>query len=602
MLAQGEITMARRPVALGAVRSPCWSLVAAALALLGPPAPATATELDLGVPDLELRLDTTLRYNLGLRTDGVSRRLGDNPAFTAGENSVSQGDLTTNRLDVLAELDASWRRRFGVRASAAGWYDQAYVHDRATRSPRVVAQGIPGSYLDDEFTRVVRRRYHGPWGELLDAFAFAQLRAGSVPVAVKAGRHTVYWGESLMQAGLTHSVAYAQMPLDLQKAFANPGAEPKELFRPLASVSAQAQLAPTLSLAAQVFLEWQPFLYPEGGTFLGASDATYDGPDGLYRNGAYMVNGGVNWPRQAGDVGAVLRWAPAWLDGTLGLYYRRFTDKFAAVLLTANPGAQGPLSPEYPSPFRYQQYYGADVDLVGVSLAKQVLGVSVGAEASWRHRMPLLAQSPGFAVAPAPPLQAAMFPHGLPRKIGSSYQARGDTLHGLVNLLGVVPGGRAFSSAAWGLELTFSRRLAVTDNEDLFYGEGYGVCRPDPALVQAGLARTRDDGCATRGHLGLGASLTPTWFRVASGADLYVPVTLSWTVVGNSPVGQGGNQASGSWTAGAGLDLRSRYRVELRYADWFGKTNGGATITTANGLPALLKSRGNVTLTAKTTF
>lgn len=594
--------MARSVVARRAVRPPCLGLLAAALALLAPPAPGAARELDTGVPDLELRFDHTLRYNLGLRTDGVSRRLGDNPAFTGGEYSVGQGDLSTNRLDLLSELDLTWERRAGLRASAASWFDQGYAHERATRSPRLVEQGIPGSYVNDDFTRTVRRRYHGPWLELLDAFAFARLDAGGVPVTVKAGRHTVYWGESLMQAGLTHGVAYAQMPLDLQKAFANPGAEPKELFRPLASVSAQAQLTPTLSLAGQVFLEWKPFLYPEGATFLAASDATYDGPDGLYRNGAFMVNGGVHWPRELGDLGAALRWAPGWLDGTLGLYYRRFTDKFAAVLLTANPGAQGPLGPEVPSPFRYQQYYGADVDLVGVSLAKQVLGVSVGGELSWRHGMPLLSQSPGFAVAPAPPLQQALFPHGAPRLVGGSYQARGDTLHGLVNLVGVVPGGRAFSSAAWALELTFSRWLAVRENEDMFYGEGHGVCRRDPALIQAGLARTRDDGCATRGHVGLGAGLTPTWFRVASGADLYVPVNVSWTVRGNSPVGQGGNQAAGSWTAGAGLDLRSRYRVELRYADWFGKTSGGATITSANGLPALLKSRGNVTLTAKTTF
>ena len=34
-----------------------------------------------------------------------------------------------------------------------------------------------------------------------------------------------------------------------------------ELFRPLGGLSAQAQLTPALSVAAQVFLEWEPYLY-----------------------------------------------------------------------------------------------------------------------------------------------------------------------------------------------------------------------------------------------------------------------------------------------------------------------------------------------------
>ena len=39
-----------------------------------------------------------------------------------------------------------------------------------------------------------------------------------------------------------------------------------------------------------------------------------------------------------------------------------------------------------PSPYQYRQYYGEDVDLFGLSLAKQLLGVSVGAEVSFSYR------------------------------------------------------------------------------------------------------------------------------------------------------------------------------------------------------------------------
>jgi hypothetical protein len=276
-------------------------LAGLALALLAASTRGSAADL-LDVPGLELRFDNTLRYNLGVRTDPVDPKLGANPVFTAGENSVRRGGITTNRLDLLSELDLSYEGRYGARVSAAAWYDQAYQHGTTTRSAAVAT---PGTYVGGDLSDYTLRRYRGPWGELLDAFAFARLHAGSVPVTVKAGRHAVYWGESLMQAGAIHGVSYSQTPLDLQKGSATPGVEAKELFRPLASVSAQAQLTATVSLAAQYFLEWQPFVYPEGGTFLAGADFAFNGPDRVFRpppppGGTFLDNGGASEPRETG--------------------------------------------------------------------------------------------------------------------------------------------------------------------------------------------------------------------------------------------------------------------------------------------------------------
>jgi hypothetical protein len=315
-----------------------------------------------------------------------------------------------------------------------------------------------------------------------------------------------------------------------------------------------------------------------------------------------VANGGISWPSNFGEWGAALRWRPDLLDTTLGLYYRRLTDKFAAVLVTRNTSGAQPIA-SLPSPLQYQQFYGEGIDLVGVSAARQLLGASVGAELSWRHDMPLLAQSAGFAVAPSPPLGAALFPHGAPSLVGNSYQARGDTLHALVNAVGVVTGGPVFSSASWAVEATYSRWLAVRENEDLFFATGYGVCRPDPRLAAAGLQKDTGDGCATRDAVGFGAGLTPTWYQVASGVDLFAPLSVSFTPYGNSPVAFGGNEGSGTWGAGIGADVRNRYRLDLRYVDFFGRlrTNANGTLS-LNGLPAILQNRGNVTFTAKATF
>ena len=40
-------------------------------------------------------------------------------------------------------------------------------------------------------------------------------------------------------------------------------------------------------------------------------------------------------PKQRGDFGLSARWAPEWLDGTLGFYYRNYSDKLPQALITS---------------------------------------------------------------------------------------------------------------------------------------------------------------------------------------------------------------------------------------------------------------------------
>jgi hypothetical protein len=70
-------------------------------------------------------------------------------------------------------------------------------------------------------------------------------------------------------------------------------------------------------------------------------------------------------------------------------------------------------------------------------------------------------------------------------------------------------------------------------------------------------------------------------------------------------VSLGGNEHAGTWSAGLAADIESRYRVDLKYVDFFGTTTtspDGTTVTSANGMLALLKNRAHVALTAKGTF
>ena len=213
-----------------------------------------------------------------------------------------------------------------------------------------------------------------------------------MPTTVKLGRHTLYWGESLFLGGNINGIAYAQNPLDLQKGFATPGVEAKELFRPLNQISAQAAVTDTLTLSAQYFFEWESFRYPEGGTYHGPVDFAFNGPDGQVNAAlGFIRRGDAAEPKQAGDFGLAARWSPAWLDGTVGLYYRNFSDKLPQTFITQ----------PVPGSARYNLIYADNISLYGISLAKNIAGISLGAELSYRQQHAADEPDPGRRARPA---------------------------------------------------------------------------------------------------------------------------------------------------------------------------------------------------------
>ena len=91
---------------------------AAALAigsLLASAGTAGAFEIDTGNPDLSLRWDNTIRYNLGYRAQSQDPAILGNPNFDDGDRNFSNGSIVTNRIDLLSEFDFVYQRRFGFR-------------------------------------------------------------------------------------------------------------------------------------------------------------------------------------------------------------------------------------------------------------------------------------------------------------------------------------------------------------------------------------------------------------------------------------------------------------------------------------------------------
>ena len=93
---------------------PCRRI--AALASLAIALPAAPRDVDLGTPDLTLRFDNTLRYNLGVRTDPVNGKMA---AYGAGAGCRSS--CRYRLMNALRRIRKSHALRLvpGVKRSAA---------------------------------------------------------------------------------------------------------------------------------------------------------------------------------------------------------------------------------------------------------------------------------------------------------------------------------------------------------------------------------------------------------------------------------------------------------------------------------------------------
>jgi Protein of unknown function (DUF1302) len=623
------------------------ALSVAVATVLAIPTSVGAFEFETGNEDLSIRFDNTARMNVSTRVAGQDDAILANPNFDDGDRNFDQGSVFT-RFDLLSEFDLVWKRSLGFRVSAATWWDPGYnsLDNKSIETSNNLAQrtGLPVLGLDPDASRYAE----GPSGEFLDVFAFAKFNVGEAPVNVKLGQTTVYWGEGLLLGGAVHGISYSQNPIDVWKALATPGAEAKELFRPRVGFNVQSQVTDTLSVAAQYFFNWQSFSnqayrYPESGTYLSVGDPL------LWAGESFILGpspfaalpGSPDYLRawrgkdilpeeNSGNYGVALRWSPLWADATIGAYYRRTYDMQPQLMLTPGLATTVPaatctaiggqplggtnciinkqvtslaLLRSTGKAGEYNAAFGEDVDMFGLSLSKQVLGVSVGAELNYRQNMPLLSEAVQVLPAPLVNRSRGQISTTEVPKSGTP-GALGDTMHGVVNLLGLVGNTPLWDSASWATELTWMTVLDVTQNEAVYKG------RDNNKYVPYTLLDRPDDN-----FFGLAVNFTPTWFQVLPGVDMLAPMTWSAGVAGNSAVNFGGNEDGGTWSVGLAADVRQRVRFDLKYVAFFGDytkcprkgspptgfcPTGAMDVN--NGVAAAVSDRDFVALTIKTTF
>lgn len=546
---------------------------------------AAAFHIDNDNSDLNISWDNTVRYNLGVRAENCDQNIcgngagaGDITAHQSDRKFAKSGDIVTNRVDLLSEFDVIYKKNSGLRVSAAAWYDAAYKNkiegDPALNlAPGSVGQGA--GPVGSRYTNYAKRYDIGPSGEILDAFVFAKVDLGSVPVNVKLGQHNVYWGESLFS--FVSGVAYNQGHVDIRKAFANPGIDAKEVFKPLNQFSFSAQPAPGLTLIGQYFFDWKYSPLPDGGTYFGAADGLSMGGGGTIFGAATSVSAIPKNKR--GDFGLGAKWAPEWLNGTAGFYYREFTNKFPQLVLNSFmiiPGVGAA-----PTAFGLDYSSAKREKLYGFSLAKQMAGISWGMDVTYRPDAVLMATP--FSV---------YVPSGTNP---SSWVPTGDVWTGVVNGIALFKTTPLFDMAALTAEVNYSRLDKVTANQANFSGQGYGC---------ADSANPTYHACPTKDAWGMGVMFNPTWFQVWQGVDVSMPLFYSVGLKGNSPVIFGDNKGQGSWSVGISADVAAKYNFVLKYNGFNARHRNDQLGVGGDNNSSLGKfwDRGWLSLTFKTSF
>lgn len=539
--------------------TPCLTVLAAATLLV---TGAHAFEIDSGDSGLKIRLDTTLRYSGGVRLKAQQPELSTLGPVTTnqndGNNNFKKGELFSNRLDLLTEFDVVGPR-YGLRVTAAGWYDAIYNGN--TDNTTATSNHRPANEFPSETRRIMGRDV-----EVLDAFMFANFALGDRAASVRFGRHTLLWGESLFFGG--NAIAGGQAPTDLIKLLSVPNSQTKETALPTAKLSGSVQLTDSLTLGGYVGLEWQPTRLLPVGAYLNASDTL--GPEGgeriLAGPTAQFVRTPELEPSNSGQGGIQLRLRADSLDTDFGLYAIRFQAYTPSNILTTLTGA-----PPATVPSTYRWLYHEGIKAFGVSAAKTVGAWSLGAEVSYRQNAPL--SSVGQAVLPSINVNTT-----LDNKNNPGY-AVGETLHAQMSWLASLGPFPFAQEVSFLGEVAWNRRQKVTRNANML------------------------NPLANRDAASIRMVLSPTFRQVLPGLDLSVPMGASYTGGRSSALGPGfGTHKGGDFNVGLAGTYLNKYFFNLNYVNFYGPVGTSTNAANQAQFKQALADRDYVSFSLRTTF
>ncbi|MBA5603796.1 DUF1302 domain-containing protein [Duganella sp. FT3S] len=463
------------------------------------------------------------------------------------------------------------RDNLGLFVRANAWYDY-------TLSDKGVAHGsfnngyVPGARLSDQGF-YANTGFSG--AALADAYVSGEFDVAGKPLNVKLGKQVVNWGESAFIPGINAMGAF-----DLTAAH-RPGAQVKEILRPLPQLTANLGLGDGVSVEAFYQLKWEHTLFDGCGTYWSLVDS-------LNCSGGAVVFGDAlgNDQKQYNGVPVLAALPPALLNAV-------GAGALATVPFNFRLGRAPDATPKNSGQFGLSSHVFVDA-----------LSTDFGFYfANYHARTPVL--SAVHAPSPAPSLYSGQYAAqltALSKVLGGLGQAAAAKQ---IGMLGAIPG----TELTWDYDATNIQSLAVSAATELggvsVFGEashtqGVPVQINAPDLVvgsvlglgpQAALARWVRDPSVAQGSVSHGYDLKNKDQIQVSALKLFGPVLGASSA---SVLGEVGFQ---HWSGIGDPATSTRYGRGFLYG--FGPTAAlGGTCAGLNGYAPYCENQGYVTTSA----
>ena len=629
--------------------------LAAAVALAASTSGAVQAASIINEGDWNVRWDNTFKYSAIGRTESPDHDVtGTVPAIGEASLNFKRGSLVSNRVDWRTELDVIWKGKMGFRISGAAWYDDAYAHgtDYIEQASHHFPNGVTTQYSGfnaGEFDEHTEDWYTGT-ADLQDAFVFYNFDIAGMGATVRAGRHTVYYGNSLFGMGVAHSAAGYMTSIDVDKALSSPGTEAKELFMPSNKISMDLSITDNLNLSMFYGLEYLPSRLPTLGAFFApAGDLNIEGDIKHASFSAALAGNGLpadgrlaavpvkfDVPDDVGsEYGFSLQYYWQDIDAEIAFHYvnsysrgtgnakldndcgadgnnatgavsvATCSAKYAHLLTAGNLSNvelgnnlanflnANNLSTAGTNPNGYFGIAGElqfavkeDIDVFGLSIQKEWKGISWGADLTYM-RDAFLGNS--FTLAAAFPAIDENDPNANLTTVDSKNPqgAEGEVVAFVWNAVGLLNANSLWDGGSWIVEHTMSQILDVYGREDLQVIDDFG-------LVASGSSAAGADANLSTGHIAhhVQVRFAPTWFQIMPSVDLSVPISVGHGFGGQPNALSNQHQFSVA-SIGANFNISQKYDLNLAY-----NVFGGSLSGTGHNL----KDRDNISLTIKATF
>ena len=570
---------------------------------------AQAFEIDDGTSDVKMRWDNTIKYTSAWRLKdpdlAIANQNGAQPNADFGDLGFHKNQQINNRFDLLSEFDLSYKQDYGFRISGDTWHDSVYSKGNnnypAGNPPNTQAAilGAPNNRLNTAAEQIM-----GQHAEIDDAFVHGKFNFGEQNLSLRAGKHTLLYGESLFLGN--NAIAAAQGPVDAIKALSLPNAQFKEIAMPVAQVSANFAVTPTVSVGAYQQFQWKENRLPASGSYFSPADFVGAGNDLLLTPFGCVPAAPTNSPNCAAPVTlypfanstSLATWAGD-LKGSnsgqhgmqvkfkigdvdYGLYAAKYDDKTPIpVLNMLSAMTLGPVTPG--GKFGggvYNLMYAKNIEVYGGSFSTVFGETNVAGEISTRRNVPLVAAGDLIINSAIP---------NADNDENTPY-ARGNSLHLNLSEIALFSGNSIWGGASLVGEFAFNRLL------DVSYHPAFNPAAFDPLNT----THTRDASF-------MRVVFTPEFFQVFPKVDLEVPMGVGYGISGRSAIVQLSPEHGGDFNIGVNATINRDWKAALTYTTFFGSTGSapspvGTPTQTYASYKQYYGDRDFIALTIQTSF